>query len=106
MTIYEILTDPQTGLSIPCAYSHFSGKNVPKAPPYLVYIGAGQDTFDADNSYYWRRNRYQLEYYFTKKDEAQEAEIETLLLNNGLKYQKSEDVFIDSENVFVIYYNI
>lgn len=105
MTIYEILTDPQTGLSIPCAYSHFT-KNVPKAPPYLVYIGAGQDTFDADNTFYWSHNRYQLEYYFTKKDEAQEAEIETLLLNNGLKYQKSEDVFIESENVFVIYYNI
>lgn len=106
MTLYEILTDQQTGVGIPVAYSHFIDKNVPKAPPYLVYIGDGQDTFEADNSYYWKRNRYQLEYYFTKKNEAEEAAIESVLLENGFLYQKSEDVFIESEGVFVIYYNI
>lgn len=105
MTLFEILTNEQTGLTIPVAYSHFT-KDVPKAPPYLVYIGSGADTFEADNTYYWRRNRYQLEYYFTKKDESKEAEVEQLLLDNGFLFSKSEDVYIESENVFVIYYNI
>lgn len=106
MTLFEILTDPQTGLGIPCAYSHFRDDDVPEAPPYLVYIGNGQDTFEADNSYYWSRNRYQIEYYFTEKDESQEAAIEKLLLDNGYLYDKSEDVYIEEQGVFVIYYYV
>lgn len=107
-TIYEILTDSQTGLSIPCAYSHFRNENgsVPENPPYIVYIGAGQTDFSADNTYTWTRNNYQIEYYFTEKNERLETELEQLLLDNGFQYDKSDDVFIDDENVFVIYYTI
>lgn len=106
MTLFEILTNPQTGLEIPCAYSHFRDDEVPEAPPYLVYMGDGQDTFEADNTYYWTRNRYQIEYYFTTKDEDQEAAIEKLLLDNGYLYDKTEDVYIEDQGVFVIYYNV
>ena len=106
MTLFEILTNPETGLGIPCAYSHFRDDEVPEAPPYLVYMGDGQDTFEADNTYYWTRNRYQIEYYFTIKDEEQEAAIEKLLLDNGYLYDKTEDVYIEDQGVFVIYYNV
>ena len=106
MTIFEILTDDESGLDIPCAYSHFRDSDVPEAPPYLVYIGNGQDTFEADNTYYWTRNRYQIEYYFTEKNEEQEAAIEKLLLDNGYLYDKTEDVYIEDQGVFVIYYYV
>lgn len=108
MTLYEILTDAQSGLNIPCVYAHFSDDEgtLPISPPYIAYLGAGQDDFAADNTYIWKRNRYQIEYYFTEKDETQEAAIEKLLLDNGFLYDKSEDVYIESEGVFVIYYNI
>ena len=106
MTLFQILTDNESGLGIPCAYSHFRDSDVPEAPPYLVYIGNGQDTFEADNTYYWSRNRYQIEYYFTEKDEEQEAAIEKLLLDNGYLYDKSEDVYIEEQGVFVIYYYV
>ena len=102
MTLFEILQ--QTGL--PCAYSHFDEENSPSAPPYIVYLGGGQNNFEADNTYYYQRNRYQIEYYFTKKDEDAEAQIEQLLLANGYLYDKSEDVYIEDEGVFVIYYNV
>lgn len=107
-TLYEILTDPQTGLSIPCSYAFYKGMpdGTPISPPYVVYLGAGQTDFSADNTYIWKRNNYQIEYYFTEKNEEQEAEIEKLLLDNGFQYDKSDDVFIDDENVFVIYYTI
>lgn len=101
MTIYETLQS--TGL--PCAYSHFRG-DLPKTPPYLVYIGAGQNTFKADNTIYHKENAYQVEYYFTEKDESLESDIEDALLGNGYIYSKSDDVFIESEGVFVIYYTI
>lgn len=99
MTIYQTLQS--TGL--PCAYSHFKTQ---QEPPYLVYIGSGQDTFDADNTHYYRQNTYQIEYYFTTKNETTEAAIEDALLGNGFNYEKSEDVFIEEEGVFVIYYTV
>ena len=102
MTLYQILKKT----NLPCAYSHFKDKDAPKSPPYIVYIGNGQNTFEADNTYYYRNNTYQVEYYFTTKDESKEAEIEQLLLDNGFLYDKSEDVYIEDENVFVIYYTI
>ena len=105
-TLYQILSDEQTGVGIPVVYSHFTDKGSPDSPPYMTYIGNGQETFDADNTYYYTVNNYQLEYYFTEKDEAEEAKIEKVLLDNGFKYQKSEDVYIEEEGIFVIYYQI
>lgn len=106
MTLFQILSDPNTGVGIPVAYSHFTEKSAPDAPPYLVYLGNGQDSFKADDTYYYTNNRYQIEYYFTEKDEIEEAKIEKLLLDNGYRYNKSEDVYIEDEGVFVIYYQI
>jgi len=99
MTIFQVLQS--TGL--PCAYSHFKTK---QSPPYIVYIGSGQDVFEADNTHYWKENTYQVEYYFTTKNEQNEASIENALLEAGYLYDKSEDNYIEDEGVFVIYYNI
>ena len=99
MTIYQTLQS--TGL--PCAYSHFKTS---QTPPYIVYIGSGQDDLNADNTHYWRRNTYRVEYYFTEKNEQNETAIEDALLASGYVYEKSEDVFVEDEGVFVIYYNI
>jgi len=99
MSIYQTLQSTH----LPCAYSHFKKK---QEPPYIVYIGSGQDIFDADNTHYYRNNTYQVEYYFTTKNESNEAAIENALLENGYNYTKSEDVYIEDEGVFVIYYQI
>ena len=99
MTIFQILQS--TGL--PCAYSHFKKK---QSPPYIVYIGNGQETFQADNTHYYKQNSYQVEYYFTTKNESNESAIEDALLGAGYLYDKSEDVYIEDEGVFVIYYYI
>lgn len=95
--IYTVLQSTQ----LPCAYSHF---NTDQEPPYLVYIGAGQTVERADNTHYWHENTYQVEYYYTKKDEANEAAIEAALLAGGYQFEKSEDNYLEDENVFVIYY--
>ena len=99
MAIYQTLQ----GTGLPCAYSHF---RTAQDPPYIVYIGNGQDTFEADNTHYWKRNTYQVEYYFTTKNEQNEASIEEALLTAGYLYEKSEDIYIEDQNVFVIYYYI
>ena len=97
MSIYSTLQS--TGL--PCAYSHFK---TDQTPPYIVYVGNGQDNLDADNTHYWRNNRYQVEYYFTEKNESNEASIEDALLDAGFLYEKSEDIYLEDQDVFLIYY--
>lgn len=99
MTLYETLKQ----IGLPVAYSFFKEE---QEPPYLIYTGDGQDQFQADNTYYTAQNRYQIEYYYTRKDEQKESEIETFLLGNGYRYTKSEDVYLDDQNIFVIYYDI
>lgn len=94
-------TIKKTGL--PCAYSHF---REPVEPPFLVYLGSGQNNLAADDTLYWRENTYQVEYYFTMKDEDLEEVIEDTLLADGWIFTKSEDAYIDDEDVFVIYYYV
>jgi len=98
-SIYEVLES--TGL--PCAYSHFKKK---QEPPYIVYIGNGQFNFNADNTFYISQNEYQIEYYYKEKNERNEAAIEAALLNAGYKYEKSEDAYIQDQDVFLIYYYV
>lgn len=99
LTVYEILQSTD----LPCAYSHFRKR---QELPYIVYSGSGQNTMAADNTWYYRQNTYQIEYYFKEKDEANETAIEDALLDNGYQYIKSDDVYISDQDCFVIYYNI
>lgn len=103
LTIFDIIAN-QTGL--PVVYSHFKTQGGTQArPPYLATIGAGQNNFEADDTYYYQRDLKRLEYYFTTKSTSTEATIEGILLDNGLLYSKSEDVYIEDQGVFVIYYD-
>lgn len=88
-----------TGL--PAAFGFFDEE---QTPPYLVYTGAGQEQFRADNTVYEKENVYQVEYYFTAKDEAAEEAIEEALLAGGFLYEKNPDTYDESQNVWVIYY--
>ena len=73
---------------------------------YIDYISKVRRYSEADNTYYTSKDNWQLEYYFKVKDPSVEQSIEALLLQNGYKYDKSEDVYIEDEDVFVIYYDI
>lgn len=97
MNIYETLKRT----NLPCAYSHFKK---PQTPPYIVYIGSGQSSQKADDTLYWRENTYQVEYYFTEKNEATEEAIENVLLSDGFLFSKSEDIYLEADDVFLIYY--
>ena len=99
MSIFQTLQS--TGL--PCAYSHFKTN---QDPPYIVYIGNGQETFAADNTWYARQNVYQIEYYYKKKNASNEDAIETALLDAGYQYDTSEDLYLEDQDVFLIYYYV
>lgn len=102
MTFFQTLET----IGLPCVYSHYEQGREDIGIPYLAYHGNGQETFSADDTFYWRYNTYMVEYYFIEKDESKEEEIENALLSNGYRYSKSDDVYIESEGVFVIYYTV
>ena len=99
MTVFEML---QT-LGLPVVYGRHTKK---VKTPYLLLTGAGQDHFEADATYYVTKDRWTIEYYFDKKDPELEAQIEKLLLDNGYRYDKSEDIYLDDQEVFFLYYDI
>lgn len=103
-SIYEVLTS--TGL--PCAYSHFRKDEIGDVPdpPFVVYIGNGQYTLQADNGLRYKRDRYQVELYFTEKNPTLEASLETALVSAGYLYDKSEDLYVDDMDCFMIYYYV
>lgn len=99
MSLFETLRN--TGL--PVAYGRFKSA---KSPPYIIYLGNGQNEFFADDGIFYKDNQYQVEYYYEEKDEAAERKIEEALTAAGYLYTKSEDIYVQSEDMFVIYYYI
>lgn len=90
-------------LNLPVVYGRF--KSV-QNPPYLIILGAGQDGLLADNKNYYAVNKWTLELYFDLKDPDVENSIEQLLINNEIIYTKSEDIYIESEKIFMVIYDV
>lgn len=90
-------------MDIPVAY----GRMKERTPvPYITWLGSGQNTAQADDTHYFRENSYQIELYFKLKNPTLEDQLEQLLLDNGLLYDKSEDIYLEDEGIFMIYYDI
>lgn len=90
-------------LGIPVAYFKFDRE---VDFPYIVYMGAGSNNLEADNKVYHKENTYKVEFYYQKKNEEVENTIEELFNDNKIIWSKSEDVYIDDEKMFVIFYYI
>lgn len=102
MTTNEILVNALNQVA-PTAYMAFFHDD--PGYPHIVYHGNGQNILYANNQPYYKSNLYQVEYYYDRKDETTEASIEDALINAGFTYSKSEDIYIDDENIYVIYYH-
>lgn len=87
----------------PVAYSHF---NQEVAPPYIVYLGGGNDDLMADNFNYAEISNYQIELYTSKKDIVAERALQDKLKELEIPYAKLPDVWIGDEKLFQIIYEI
>lgn len=95
------ITTALDATGLPWAYSHFEQK---VEPPFLAYIQNGQNQLSADDTRHWHRNIYQVEYYFKTKNTAAEEAIEKALLDAGFQFTRSEDIYLEDEDVFLVYY--
>ncbi|MBR2785049.1 MAG: hypothetical protein IKD74_03580 [Clostridia bacterium] len=99
--LYDILIT----LEIPVAYDHFeSNKEV--SIPFLVYREVTPNTFRADDLTYHQFFNYELELVTEKKEVAIERQIEGLLTENKIPYDKLDEVWDNEERIYHNFYEI
>ena len=102
MTIEQLAAMLQeTG--IPFAYDHFAEGESPE-PPFICYLLPGSDNFAADGRVYFRINEVRIELYTDKKDVSVEKQVEDVLDDQGIFYNKSE-VWISEERLYEVLYS-
>ena len=89
-------------MGIPFAYDHFAeGEAVD--PPFICYLLPDSDNFAADGKVYFKANEVHIELYTDTKDLSVEQQVEAVLDEHGIYYDRSE-VWIDSEKLYEVLY--
>ena len=96
--LLQILSEPQ----IPFAYHHFAEGESPE-PPFICYLLPGSNNFSADGKVYYKINEVHIELYTDLKDLAVEQQLEDVLDEHGIFYNKSE-TWIESEKLYEVLY--
>ena len=96
--LLQILSETQ----IPFAYHHFAEGESPE-PPFICYLLPGSTNFSADGKVYYKINEVHIELYTDLKDLAVEQQLEDVLDEHGIFYNKSE-TWIESEKLYEVLY--
>lgn len=89
-------------MGIPFAYDHFAeGETVD--PPFICYLLPESDNFAADGRVYFKANEVHIELYTDTKDLSVEQQVEAVLDEHGIYYDRSE-VWIESEKLYEVLY--
>lgn len=96
--LLQILSETQ----IPFAYHHFAEGESPESP-FICYLLPGSNNFSADGKVYYKINEVHIELYTDLKDLAVEQQLEDVLDEHGIFYNKSE-TWIESEKLYEVLY--
>ena len=89
-------------IGMPFAYDHFAEGESPE-PPFICYLIPNSDNFSADGRVYYKINEIHIELYTDCKDLSAEQQVEAVLDEHGIFYEKTE-VWIESENLYEVLY--
>ena len=89
-------------IGLPYAYHHFAEGEAPD-PPFICYLTPGSDNFAADGKVYYKIDEYHIELYTNVKSPETETQLEAVLDEHGIFYDKSE-VWIESERLYEVLY--
>ena len=89
-------------MGLPFAYHHFAEGESPE-PPFVCYLLPGSNNFSADGKVYYKINEVHIELYTDLKDLAVEQQLEDVLDEHGIFYNKSE-TWIESEKLYEVLY--
>lgn len=99
----EELLQMLSEMQIPFAYHHFAeGEAV--EPPFICYLLPGSNNFSADGKVYHKINEVHIELYTDLKDLAVEQQLEDVLDEHEIFYNKSE-VWIQGEKLYEVLYS-
>lgn len=101
---YEEINEMMQEMGLPFAYHHFAEGESPQ-PPFLIFLSPGENTFSADNLKYYSFKQLDIELYTDEKAPEKEMEIETVLKEHHIFYNKSE-VWIESEKLYEVLYEM
>lgn len=101
---YEEINEMIAEIGLPFAYHHFAEGESP-APPFLLFLSPGEDTFSADNVAYYSFKQLDIELYTDKKNPALEEEIEAVLTRYEIYFTKTES-WIESERLYEVLYEM
>ena len=99
---YEQIAEMMEEMGLPFAYHHFAEGESP-APPFLIFLSPGENTFSADNSMYFSFKKLDIELYTDVKNPELEKQVEQVLKRHKIYYTKSE-VWIESEKLHEVLY--
>jgi len=90
-------------MQVPFAYHHFAeGEAV--EPPFICYLLPGSNNFSADGKVYHKISEVHIELYTDLKDLTVEQQVEDVLDEHGIFYNKSE-VWIESEKLYEVLFS-
>ena len=99
---YEQINEMMQEMELPFAYQHYAEGESP-APPFLLFLSPGENTFSADNSMYFSFKMLDFELYTDVKNPELEKLVELVLKRHKIYYTKSE-VWIESEKLYEVLY--
>ena len=73
-------------------------------PPFICYLLPDSDNFSADGKAYYKINEVHIELYTDTKDLSVEGQLEAVLDEHGIFYDRSE-VWIESEKLYEVLYS-
>lgn len=92
-------------LELPLTYKAFDVGNVPSMP-YIIYFESNPIIQAADNFSNHQIKNVIVELAFERKDEALEEKLEELLNTNKLFFEVDDELFIETERLFVKSYSV
>lgn len=90
-------------ISIPSAYDHFAEGESPD-PPFMTYLTPRSTNFSADGKVFFHVTEVHIELYTDEKDPEIEKQVEAVLDQHGIFYNKTE-VYIESEKLYEVLYS-
>ena len=97
------LLEMMAEIPFPSAYDHFAEGESPE-PPFITYLLPGSDNFAADGKVYFRATEVHIELYTDEKNPEVERQVEAVLDEHGIFYDKTE-VWIESEKLYEVLYS-
>lgn len=102
--MHDLLATIMVGTNpIPVGYDHFEQYPDKKVvPPFILYRNVETPTLKADDKVHYQNNNYEIDLITeVKRDGVLETQLETLLNDNFLPYDKEID-YINEERIFQV----